>query len=52
MWAIVIEALMPLDRTLHMEMYKNNAGPRLFCRIAKKSIIEEHLRMIIAIDQN
>ena len=37
---IVIEALTPLDRTSRIKLYKNNARSRLFCRIAKRSIIE------------
>ena len=33
-----MEALTPLDRTLRIKMYKNNAQSRLFLRIAKRSI--------------
>ena len=38
MYTAVIEALMPLDWTLRIRMYKNNAQAKLFCRIAKRSI--------------
>ena len=32
---ILIEAAAPLDRTLRIKMYKNNARSNLFCRIPK-----------------
>ena len=38
MRTIVIETLTPLNRTSHIKMHKNNARPRLFWRIAKRSI--------------
>ena len=40
MCTIVKEALTQLDRTSCMKMYKNNARSSLFCRIAKRSIVE------------
>ena len=39
MCTILIEALMPLNRTSCIKMYKNNARSRLFRRIAKRSIV-------------
>ena len=39
MCTIVIEALMPLDRTLRIKLYKNNARPGHFCTIAERCII-------------
>ena len=36
---MVIEAPAPFNRTLRIKMYKNIARSRLFCRIAKRSII-------------
>ena len=46
MCTIVIEALTPLDRISCIKMYKNNARSRLFCRIAKRSIIENNIKNI------
>ena len=43
MCTTVIEALAPLDRTSRINLYKNNARSRLFCRIAKRSIDNEVL---------
>ena len=39
MCTILIEGLTPLNRTSCTKMYKNNARSRLFCRIAKRSIL-------------
>ena len=39
MCTIAIEALTPLYRTSCIKLYKNIARSRLFCRIAKKSIV-------------
>ena len=35
----VIKALAPLNRTLCIDMYEDNARSRLFCRLAKRSIV-------------
>ena len=43
MCTIVIEALTPLDRSSDIKMYENNARSRLFCRIAKRSIVKFYL---------
>ena len=40
MCTIVIEALTPLHRASRIKMYKNIARSRLFCRIAKRSIVD------------
>ena len=58
MCTMVIEAPTPFDRTLRIKMYKNIARSRLFCRIAKRSIIRrfqneednlaEHLQLFIS----
>ena len=39
MCTIAIEAVTPLYRTSRINLYKNIARSRLFCRIAKRSII-------------
>ena len=38
MYTIAIEAVTPLFRTSHINLYENIARSRLFCRIAKRSI--------------
>ena len=40
MCTIVIEALTPLNRASRIQLYKNIARSRLFCRIAKRSILD------------
>ena len=42
MCIIVIEPLTPLDRASCINLYKNNARSRLFCRMAKRSILAEN----------
>ena len=37
---IAIGVLTPFNQTLRLKMYKNKARSRLFCRIAKRSIID------------
>ena len=48
MCTIAIEAIIPLDRTLHIKMDKNIARSILFCRIAKRPIraLESYLKEI------
>ena len=31
--------LVPLEGAIHVKMYKNDAWPRVFCRIAKSRIV-------------
>ena len=38
MWTMLVESLTLLNQTLRVEMYKNMARSRLFCRVAKRSI--------------
>ena len=40
MCTIAIEAVTPLFRTSRINLYKNIARSRLFCRIAKRSIVD------------
>ena len=42
-YKIAMEALTPLYRTSSTKLYKNIARSRLFCRIAKRSIVIEAL---------
>ena len=43
MCIMVAEPLTPLDRNSRIKLYKNNARPRLFCKIAKRPINHKHI---------